>query len=181
MAFIWPILAIPTSLPAGYRWGATRTTGSTPHARSGVDLGRYGDTVRAIDTGKVAFAGQSSGLGGLMVYINHAGGWQSRYMHLMPSSLKVSTGSSVLRGANLGKIGCSGINNRCTPGGDVAGSHLHFEMLKNCKTVSCNPDRGEGTRVDPEVALRDSSGPRLFLLAAAATAAYLVVKAFSKG
>lgn len=172
MSFLWPILAIPASLPAGYRWGAPRSTGTKVHTHSGIDLGRYGDTVRAIDDGKVVFAGQSTGLGGLMLYLSHVGGWQSRYMHLTPGSIKVSGGQTVRRGATLAKIGCSGINNKCTPGGVVTGSHLHFEMLRGCTTASCT----EGTRVNPEKALRGSGGNLLFA-ALAATGAYLLFRA----
>ena len=56
---IWPINPPPTDIPAGYKFGATRTTTTPPHAHGGTDMGVLGDPVYAAESGTVTFAGQS--------------------------------------------------------------------------------------------------------------------------
>ncbi|XOV84323.1 MAG: M23 family metallopeptidase [bacterium] len=91
---------------------------------SGVDFaGRDGSDVIAVASGVVTFAGKRSGYGKL-VEISHANGYVTRYAH--HKELMVETGEVVKKGEPIGKMGSSG---RST------GPHVHFEVLKNGRTV----------------------------------------------
>ena len=87
----------------------------------GLDIvGEYGDSVFAVDGGKVTF----SGLGepesyGQFIEIDHGKGIGSRYAHL--SEIFVSEGEEVARGQIIGKVGDSG---------NTTGAHLHFEVTE---------------------------------------------------
>jgi murein DD-endopeptidase MepM/ murein hydrolase activator NlpD len=158
MFFTWPIdeAPDPKAIPAGHRFGAGRTTGSSPHSHSGVDLGVYGALVRAAAAGRVYFAGAFAELGGPgMVYIDHAGGWQTRYMHVDPDSIAVKKGAIVQAGQPLAKVGLLKEGK--------AASHLHFEVLQN------------GTRLDP-LAVLAVGGGGLIALAGAAAIYWLVFR-----
>lgn len=86
---------------------------------SGVDLSAAtGTNVQAVDSGTVVFAGEKGSYGNV-VFVNHAGGLQSRYAHL--GSIDVTVGQSVKTGDVLAKVGSSG-----TP--TISESHLHFEV-----------------------------------------------------
>jgi murein DD-endopeptidase MepM/ murein hydrolase activator NlpD len=150
---IWPVRPPPDSLPAGYRFGAPRPYRSGVH--QGVDLGKMGDPVYAAESGEVTFAGQSSGYGGLMVYIKHAGGWQTRYMHLKSGSILVKKGQQVRAGQQIASVGRTGI--------ERASAHLHFETLK------------DGKKIDPESVLRGGGMMVALALAGVAWVIYKVV------
>jgi murein DD-endopeptidase MepM/ murein hydrolase activator NlpD len=124
---LWPIPnpPDPSSIPAGYLFGAPRPYRNGTH--EGIDLGTSGTPVLAADSGVVTFAGQSSGYGGLMIYIKHAGGWQTRYMHLKTGSILVKKGQSVSAGQRIATAGRTGITS--------AQAHLHFEVLKDGKKI----------------------------------------------
>jgi murein DD-endopeptidase MepM/ murein hydrolase activator NlpD len=124
---LWPIPNPPSSaeIPAGYRFGAPRPYRNGTH--QGLDLGTNGTPVLAVDSGVVTFAGQSSGYGGLMIYIKHAAGWQTRYMHLKTGSFLVKKGQSVSAGQRIATADRTGITS------DPA--HLHFEVLKDGKKL----------------------------------------------
>lgn len=98
-------------------------TGKTAwHA--GVDFaGREGSNVIAVASGVVTFAGPRYGYGNL-VEISHADGLVTRYGH--HKTLLVSTGDVVKKGEAIGTMGSSG---RST------GPHVHFEVLRNGRTV----------------------------------------------
>ena len=101
-----------------YGWQIHPTTKEV-FFHSGVDLSAAtGTNVQAIDSGTVVFAGEKGSYGNA-VFINHAGGLQSRYAHL--GSINVAVGQSVKAGDFLGKIGSSG-----TP--TIPEPHLHFEI-----------------------------------------------------
>lgn len=53
------------------------------------------------------------------VVIEHAGGWTTRYLHMMSGAMEVEVGQVVACGAPLGRVGSSG--NSSTP-------HLHLEL-----------------------------------------------------
>lgn len=53
------------------------------------------------------------------VTITHDGGYQTRYLHLMTDSVRVSVGDVVSAGAALGKVGSSGKSSM---------PHLHFQL-----------------------------------------------------
>jgi murein DD-endopeptidase MepM/ murein hydrolase activator NlpD len=119
-------------------------------------MGQSGEPVLASEAGVVTFAGQSSGLGGLMVYIDHGGGLQTRYMHLATGSILVKKGDRVSAGQRIAAVGNTGITN--------SAAHLHFEVLEN------------GIRIDPESVLGASRLATLLLLAGVAWVVYKVLK-----
>ena len=87
---------------------------------SGVDLAaRSGTPVVATSGGRIDIAGWSGGYG-LLVVVDHGGGLQSRYGHLL--QLAVAPGQQVRAGELLGFVGSTG---RST------GPHLHYELRYN--------------------------------------------------
>lgn len=80
--------------------------------------GSYGDSILAIEAGKVVEKGYQSGGFGYYVVVEHANGLRSLYGHLKSSAI-VSKGVTVTRGQVLGYMGSTG---RST------GTHLHFEL-----------------------------------------------------
>lgn len=101
----------------GSRWATTHT---------GIDYaGRTGDAIKAADGGTVTFAGWN-GSYGKMVKISHGNGLETWYAHM--SSIKVSAGTKVAKGAVIGGLGSTG---------NTTGPHLHFEVRKN--GVAKNP------------------------------------------
>lgn len=84
---------------------------------SGIDFrAPTGTSVRAVAAGKVIEAGYNGGYG-RMVEIDHGFGITTRYAHM--SSIAVSEGDRVEKGALLGAVGSTG---RST------GPHLHYEV-----------------------------------------------------
>ncbi len=94
-----------------------RTSGSNPH--EGVDLGVDRVAVYPIASGTVAAIGYEYASGNY-VYINHANGLQSRYLHL--NSYSVSVGTSVNVDTQIGVSGNTG------PAGTPY--HLDFRIKK---------------------------------------------------
>ncbi|WP_425229437.1 M23 family metallopeptidase [Sphingomonas sp.] len=100
----------------------------------GIDLpGAIGTPVHAAADGVVAVAGRAGGYGNL-VEIEHAGGVETRYAHLL--AIDVVPGMTVRQGDIVGLMGSTG---RST------GSHLHFEV------------RIDGRAADPVAQLSDES------------------------
>ena len=88
----------------------------------GLDLAANpGTPVLAVESGTVAFAGDRGTYGKLGV-VNHQGGRQTRYAHLL--EVNVTTGQEVKQGDTLGKVGSTG-----SP--DIDKPHLHFEVRYN--------------------------------------------------
>ena len=83
-----------------------------------------GDLVFAVAEGVVSTASEDAKWGGIIV-IDHGGGWQSMYMGVLPSGIKV--GDTVIAGDTLGTVLPS------PPAEAVLESHLHFELLCNGK------------------------------------------------
>jgi len=93
-----------------------------PH--HGVDFGAgRGTPLRAVNDGKVVYAGWMRGYG-RVVKIDHGGGFVSLYAH--QSKMLVKLGQHVTRGQTIGKVGSSG---RST------GPHLHFGLYRHGKPV----------------------------------------------
>ncbi len=118
--FIVPYDGIFVSSPYGWRsmgW------------HSGIDIinGRgvdgYGDPVWAARDGVVTRASEL-GTYGLVIYISHEDGSETRYAHL--STIKVEVGDYVEQGQIIGNIGTTGF---------VTGPHLHFEIRIGGETV----------------------------------------------
>lgn len=76
-----------------------------------------GDQVWAAAGGSIIWAGESSFGGGLVVSINHGGGWYTTYFHL--SNISVVCNQWVGQGQVIGQVGMSGVSNY---------SHLHFGL-----------------------------------------------------
>ncbi len=96
-----PILKV-TKLHAGVDWAAPT-----------------GTPIMAAGAGTIAYAGDGSGYGNV-VYIDHAGGMQTRYAHMNAFAPGIKTGGVVNAGDLIGYVGTTG---RST------GPHLHFEVL----------------------------------------------------
>jgi len=151
---LWPIPNPPAELPAGYRFGAPRPYRNGIH--QGIDLGRAGTPVLAAESGTVSFSGQSPTLGGLMVYIKHLGGLQTRYMHLKTGSIMVKKGDQVSAGERIATAGRTGITS--------SAAHLHFEVLQ------------DGKKIDPESVLRALGLATVLLAAGVAWVVYKVTR-----
>ena len=90
----------------------------------GVDLaGRAGTAVVAVASGVVTWAGDRWGYGQL-VEINHGNGYVTRYGH--NREVLVEVGDTVTKGRQVALMGSTG---RST------GPHVHFEVLRNGRTV----------------------------------------------
>ena len=90
----------------------------------GLDIANYlGATVRASQRGKVVFAGFSGSYGNVVI-IDHKGGYQTRYAHLLKPLVSVS--QIVDKNEAIGLMGSTG---------NSTGSHVHFEILENGELI----------------------------------------------
>lgn len=90
----------------------------------GVDIASpAGRPVRAIADGRITEA-RRYGAYGLIVRVDHGGGWESMYAHL--SGIEVSKGQRVKAGAMIGRVGATG---------NATGPHLHLEVAKNDRLI----------------------------------------------
>lgn len=98
----------------GYRVAPTAGA-STNH--KGIDIAcAYGTNIYAADGGTVTYAGRR-GSYGLLIIINHGGGYETYYGH--ESEILVKVGEEVYQGKVIGKVGSTGVS---------TGPHLHFEI-----------------------------------------------------
>ena len=94
-----------------------------PHL--GVDYAApTGTPIQAIGAGTVLSAGWTNGGGGNTIAIRHAGGYETRYLHL--SRIQVKRGERVKQGDIVGRVGATG---------DATGPHLDFRVYKDGKAV----------------------------------------------
>jgi murein DD-endopeptidase MepM/ murein hydrolase activator NlpD len=108
--FINPLAGSTVSSPFGSRSGGFHM---------GEDLAKaIGSSIQAADGGTVTFAGWS-GTYGLMIEIDHGGGYTTRYAHC--KELYVSAGEKVYQGKVIAVVGMTG---------ETTGPHLHFEVRK---------------------------------------------------
>jgi murein DD-endopeptidase MepM/ murein hydrolase activator NlpD len=90
----------------------------------GVDFaGKLGSEIISVAAGVVTWSGDRYGYG-LMVEVNHGGGYISRYGHNLENKVKV--GDIVKKGQTIALMGSSG---RST------GPHVHFEVYKHGRVV----------------------------------------------
>ncbi len=92
---------------------------------NGLDMAApLGTAVYAPMDGTVTSTGYSNGTGNYIV-IRHHGGYSTLYGHL--SGIEVSSGVGVKTGALIGRVGNSGYS---------TGSHLHFTVYQNGRTIN---------------------------------------------
>jgi len=81
------------------------------------------------------------------VVIDHGGGWESQYCHLMEGSVSVRQGDRVATGAALGAVGYSG---------RTQAPHVHLSLRKDGAVIDpFSPDAGDtcGLAAEPDAAL----------------------------
>ena len=114
--FVFPTVA---HFLSGYDWN--------PPVHNGLDFdGDSGSLIFAADSGVVVYSGWSTrGYGNLLV-VDHDGGWQSIYAHLLDGGF-VPCGTNVYQGEVIGYMGSTGMS---------TGPHLHFELRYNGTAVN---------------------------------------------
>jgi len=107
-------------------FGPRNLAGAASNFHYGVDMAApKGTPIYASRAGTVVYSGSATGYG-LVVYINHGDGLQTRYGHC--SKLLVKSGQAVSQGQLIALVGATG---------DATGPHLHFEIRVN--GVAVNP------------------------------------------
>jgi murein DD-endopeptidase MepM/ murein hydrolase activator NlpD len=121
----WPVPSPVAPDPAwGQNFGANRPWpegGGTPHQGSDF-VESYGTAVFAIAAGTVTYV-NDGGCGG-DVWITHAGGLKSRYLHLKPPT--ISYGLQVTAGQQIGAVGDHNLHVGCS-----SVDHCHLEVTLN--------------------------------------------------
>lgn len=144
VAMMWPVSfarACPThdaGSPLHLPSTLDQTTGFGRHLHpvlgverlhEGLDFdGPMGSEVRAAASGTIRHAGVDGSLGQLVV-IDHGGGLETRYAHLLARDLP-EVGACVLAGARIARIGSTGLSTR---------PHLHFEVRRDGQAVDPRP------------------------------------------
>ena len=123
--FAWPLPARgPSDISSGFGTRTNPVTGRTEN-HQGIDIpAPAGSRINAAADGIVRFAGWSGGWG-LMVIIDHGGGYSTVYAH--NSRNRVSQGQQVTRGQHIADVGTTG---------QSTGNHLHFEIRRNNAPVN---------------------------------------------
>lgn len=119
---LWPTTSRVISSSFGYRSDPFKGLSAF---HSGVDIaGNLGDPIYAALGGEV-MAAEQMGARGKYIVIKHSNGLETWYMHL--KGMNVSAGDTVTKGQIIGLLGNTG---RST------GPHLHFQVVKQNKTVN---------------------------------------------
>jgi len=106
--FVYPTTATWLS---GYDWN--------PPVHNGLDFdGDFGSPIYAADSGVIVYSGWSDRGYGYLIVVDHDGGWQTFYAHLMDGTL-LPCGASVQKGQLIASMASTG---------NSTGPHLHFEM-----------------------------------------------------
>jgi len=84
--------------------------------------GGLGSPIFAVNAGKVYAVNPRSSTAGKLVWIDHPGGWRTKYAHL--DSILVTAGQDVFKGQVIGTMGNTG---------NSSGTHLHFRVEKDKK------------------------------------------------
>jgi murein DD-endopeptidase MepM/ murein hydrolase activator NlpD len=109
--FTWPTTATWLS---GYDY--------TPPVHNGLDFdGDFGSPIYAADSGVIVYSGWSDRGYGNLIVVDHAGGWQTFYAHMIDGTL-LPCGSNVQKGQLIASMGSTG---------NSTGPHLHFELRLN--------------------------------------------------
>ncbi|MEG0771516.1 MAG: M23 family metallopeptidase [Clostridia bacterium] len=119
--YSWPVPGkYNISSPYGARWGSFHPAIDIPAPT--------GTPTIATDSGTIIKAGRTAGGLGISIEIQHDNGTISRYGHL--SSVSVTAGQRVTKGAVIGAVGSTG---------NSTGAHLHFELIINGSTTNPEP------------------------------------------
>ena len=117
------LAVVPVTGRITSRFGAVESI--RDHTHKGIDIAATrGTPILATASGKVSFAGWSSGYG-YLVKIDHGNGVETYYGHC--SKLYVSAGDTVEAGEQIAAVGSTG---------NSTGNHLHFEIRLNEKQVN---------------------------------------------
>lgn len=117
---LWPCER-PKGVSSGYGW---RDLYGRPDFHLGIDIPDVrGSAIWAADGGTVTFAGTTPSYG-KNVMIEHSNGFSTLYAHL--DTINVNVGDKLYQGQNIGTMGSTGV---------AYGTHLHFEVRINNKTV----------------------------------------------
>lgn len=111
MRFLWPVAGDVIS-EFGSKPGGQHNDGINIQAAQGT-------SVRAAESGIVAYAGNEIRGFGNLVLIRHDGGWMTAYAH--NATLLVKQGDKVVRGQQIARVGHTG---------NVTVPQLHFEVRK---------------------------------------------------
>ena len=105
------------------------TAGASSY-HQGTDIGAgCGNNIYAASSGTVIYAGWNGGYGNF-VLIDHGGGVQTAYGHIVSGGILVGYGQSVDVGQNIAKVGTTGTSTGC---------HLHFEVRIGGTAVNAVP------------------------------------------
>lgn len=114
--FTWPTSATWLS---GYDYN--------PPVHNGLDFGGdFGSPIYAADSGVIVYSGWSDRGYGNLIVIDHDGGWQTFYSHMMDGTL-LPCGTNVTKGQLIASMGSTG---------NSTGPHLHFELRLNGHPVN---------------------------------------------
>jgi murein DD-endopeptidase MepM/ murein hydrolase activator NlpD len=125
--FIWPTPGFRTiTSPFGWRaWNNAMHNGIDVAGRNAAGNGINDTPIVAAQSGEVTHSGPLGSFG-IVVFINHGGGYTTVYAHMIRTP-PVSRGDTVVQGQTIGHVGSTG---RST------GPHLHFEIRKNGTPVN---------------------------------------------
>ena len=129
-AFIRPVPGY-NYISSRFGW---RTLFGKPDYHTGIDItgsNIYGAQIVAAADGVVTFARYGTTGYGIRVYIDHGGGYITRYGHC--SALLVTEGQYVVQGQPIALVGSTGMS---------TGPHLHFEIRQNGVAIDPAPYLG---------------------------------------
>lgn len=125
-AFLWPVPSVGTITSGFYRRVNPVTGEEEFHKGIDISNGEYGIPIVATADGTIIYWNDDpSSSAGRWIRIQHADGYQSRYLHMNKLAVKEKTDdlpTQVKKGQVIGYIGSTG---------ESTGPHLHFEMRKN--------------------------------------------------
>ena len=125
-AFLWPVPNVGTITSGFYRRVNPVTREEEFHKGIDISNGEYGVPIVATADGTIIYWNDDpSSSAGRWIRVQHADGYQSRYLHMNKLAVEEKTDglpTQVKKGQVIGYIGSTG---------ESTGPHLHFEMRKN--------------------------------------------------